>query len=114
MNSWQPIELEGMHDIYYGTALPPDRKPIQIVRPADRIGVPYFRCPPEKIVAVVPTHSPDRNSPFKPPDTVSGLIADRVVDFLSARGEAWPAAGDVAAAAVWRGQHRQCRAGRTG
>jgi succinyl-CoA:acetate CoA-transferase len=83
VNSWQPIELEGMHDIYYGTALPPDRKPIQIERPADRIGVPYFRCPPEKIVAVVPTHSPDRNSPFKPPDTVSGLIADRVVDFLS-------------------------------
>src|SRR6185295_10484265 len=76
VNSWQPIELEGMHDIYYGTALPPDRKPIQIVRPADRIGVPYFRCPPEKIVAIVPTHSPDRNSPFKPPDTVSGLIAD--------------------------------------
>ena len=75
VNSWQPIELEGMHDIYYGTALPPDRKPIQIVRPADRIGVPYFRCPPEKIVAVVPTHSPDRNSPFKAPDTVSGLIA---------------------------------------
>jgi succinyl-CoA:acetate CoA-transferase len=83
VNSWQPIELEGMHDVYYGTALPPDRKPIQIVRPADRIGVPYFHCPPEKIVAVVPTHSPDRNSPFKPPDTVSGLIADRVVDFLS-------------------------------
>jgi succinyl-CoA:acetate CoA-transferase len=83
VNSWQPIELEGMHDIYYGTALPPDRKPIQIVRPDDRIGMPYFRCPPEKIVAVVPTHSPDRNSPFKPPDTISGLIADRVVDFLA-------------------------------
>ena len=51
--------------------------------PADRIGERYLRCPTEKIVAVVPTHSPDRNSPFKPPDTVSGLIADRVVDFLS-------------------------------
>ena len=25
------------------------------------------------IVAIVPTHIPDRNSPFKPPDTVSGL-----------------------------------------
>ena len=37
VNSWQPIELEGMHDIYYGTALPPDRKPIQIVRPADQV-----------------------------------------------------------------------------
>ena len=45
MNSWQPAELEGMHDIYYGTALPPDRTPIQILRPSDRIGVPYLRCP---------------------------------------------------------------------
>jgi hypothetical protein len=25
VNSWQPAELEGMHDIYYGTALPPHR-----------------------------------------------------------------------------------------
>ena len=114
VNSWQPIELEGMHDIYYGTALPPHRKPIQIVRPADRIGEPYLRCPPEKIVAVVPTHSPDRNAPFKPPDAVSRLIADHVLDFLSPRGHAWPAAGDAAAAAVWRRQHRECRAGRTG
>jgi succinyl-CoA:acetate CoA-transferase len=23
VNSWQPIEMEGIHDIYYGTALPP-------------------------------------------------------------------------------------------
>ena len=45
VNSWQPIELEGMHDIYYGTALPPDRKPIQIVAPADRIGAPYLPLP---------------------------------------------------------------------
>jgi succinyl-CoA:acetate CoA-transferase len=83
VNSWQPAELEGMHDIYYGTALPPDRKPIQILQPADRIGVPYLNCRPEKIVAVVPTHSPDRNSPFKPPDRDSTLIARHVLDFLT-------------------------------
>ena len=64
VNSWQPIELEGMHDIYYGTALPPHRKPIPILGPADRIGVPYMRCDPEKIIAVVPTHLPDRSTPF--------------------------------------------------
>lgn len=28
VNSWQSEQLEGMHDIYYGTALPPHRKPI--------------------------------------------------------------------------------------
>ena len=83
VNSWQPIELEGMHDIYYGTELPPHRKPIQILEPSDRIGVPYLHCPPEKIVAVVPTHSPDRNTPFKQDDGDSQLIAGHVVDFLT-------------------------------
>jgi succinyl-CoA:acetate CoA-transferase len=82
VNSWQPIELEGMHDIYYGTALPPHRRPIQILEPSDRIGVPYLHCPPEKIVAVVPTHSPDRNTPFKSADADSQLIAGHVLDFL--------------------------------
>ncbi len=83
VNSWQPIELEGMHDIYYGTALPPHRRPIQILEPSDRIGVPYLRCPAEKIVAVVPTHGPDRNTPFKPADEMSRLIAGHVLEFLS-------------------------------
>jgi succinyl-CoA:acetate CoA-transferase len=83
VNSAQPIELEGMHDVYYGTALPPDRKPIQITHPSDRIGGPYLRCPPEKIIAVVPTHSQDRNSPFKAPDVDSKEIAGHVVDFFT-------------------------------
>ena len=83
VNSWQPDELEGMHDIYYGTALPPHRQPIRIVEPADRIGVPYLHCPPDKIVAVVPTNAPDRNTAFKPADADSQQIAGHVVDFLA-------------------------------
>jgi succinyl-CoA:acetate CoA-transferase len=83
VNSAQPIELEGMHDIYYGTALPPDRLPLQITHPSDRIGVPYLHCPPEKIIAIVPTNSPDRNSPFKAPDGDSTEIAGHILDFLS-------------------------------
>ena len=83
VNSWQPSELDGMHDIYYGTALPPNRKPIQILSPADRIGVPHLLCPPEKIVAVVETDAPDRNTPFKATDRDSELIAGHVLDFLS-------------------------------
>ena len=42
VNAWQNPELEGMHDIYYGTALPPHRKPIPILKAADRIGIPYY------------------------------------------------------------------------
>ncbi len=83
VNSWQPIAFEGMHDIYYGTALPPNRRPIQITSPNDRIGVPYLRCPPEKVVAVVETDAPDRNAPFKPVDDTSERIAGHVLDFLS-------------------------------
>ena len=47
VNAWQPLELEGMHDIYYGTALRPtasrshprpsgsDRRPVPAVRPGE-------------------------------------------------------------------------------
>ena len=83
VNSWQPAELEGMHDIYRGTAIPPHREPIQILRPSDRIGVPYLHCPPEKIIAIVPTHDPDYSSPLRPADGDSELIAGHVLDFLA-------------------------------
>lgn len=82
VNSWQSADLEGMHDIYYGTALPPDRRPIQLVRPADRIGERYLRCPPEKVVAVVETDAPDRNTGFTEPDEASTSIAGHLIDFL--------------------------------
>jgi succinyl-CoA:acetate CoA-transferase len=83
VNSWQSEKLEGMHDIYYGTRMPPYREPIPIVHPNDRIGIPYLLCPPEKILAVVETHAPDRNSPFSPPDESSDRIAGHLLDFLA-------------------------------
>src|SRR3546814_12157538 len=71
-----------MHDIYYGTALPPDRVPIPLVRPDDRIGEAYFRCDPSKIVAIVETEAPDRNLPFAPPDAAAAAIAAHLLDFF--------------------------------
>ncbi len=82
VNSWQDERLEGMHDVYYGTRLPPDRQPLMITRPGDRIGTPYFTCPPEKVVAVVETDAPDRSSPFRPPDEASRRIAGHLLEFL--------------------------------
>jgi len=82
VNSRQNIGLEGMHDVYYGTALPPHRKPIMLTHPADRIGEQYMHCPLEKVVAVVETDAPDRNTPFKAPDEVSKRIADHILDFF--------------------------------
>ncbi|HEX2987125.1 MAG TPA: acetyl-CoA hydrolase/transferase C-terminal domain-containing protein [Chloroflexota bacterium] len=82
VNSWQSAELEGMHDVYYGTRRPPYRQPIPITSTGDRIGTPYLTCPPEKVVAVVETHAPDRNSPFSAPDENSQRIAGHILDFL--------------------------------
>jgi succinyl-CoA:acetate CoA-transferase len=82
VNQWQPAGLEGMHDVYYGTALPPDRVPIPLLAPGDRIGETILRCDPAKIVAVVETNGPDRNSPFKALDQASIDIARHLVDFL--------------------------------
>ena len=82
VNSWQNPHLEGMHDIYYGTNLPPNRQPIPLIRPNDRIGEPYLRCDPSKVIAVVETHSPDRNSAFSAPDENSRKIAGHILEFL--------------------------------
>ncbi|MEJ2629815.1 MAG: acetyl-CoA hydrolase/transferase family protein [Acidihalobacter sp.] len=82
VNSWQNAALEGMHDIYYGTALPPNRVPIPLVRSDQRIGEPYFRCDPDKVAAVVETHGPDRNLPFAAPDAVAQAIAGHLLEFL--------------------------------
>jgi succinyl-CoA:acetate CoA-transferase len=82
VNAWQSESLAGMHDIYYGTALPPHRVPIPLLRADDRIGEPYFRCDPDKVVAVVETHAADRNLPFAAPDDTARAIAGHLMEFL--------------------------------
>jgi acyl-CoA hydrolase len=44
--------------------------------------VPHLRCDPDKIVAVVETDAPDRNSTFKDGDPTSEAIAGHLVEFL--------------------------------
>jgi succinyl-CoA:acetate CoA-transferase len=84
VNSMVPEAMEGMHDVYYGTALPPHRKPIPLTQPHERIGEPYLRVDPAKVVAVVGTHQSDRNTVFAKPDEVSQKIASHIIDFLQA------------------------------
>ncbi|MDP2257333.1 MAG: acetyl-CoA hydrolase/transferase family protein [Polaromonas sp.] len=82
VNTLQNPGLEGMHDIYYGTRLPPHRLPIPLTGPGDRIGETYLRCDPAKVIAVVHTHQPDRNSAFAAPDDTSQRIAGHIIEFL--------------------------------
>jgi succinyl-CoA:acetate CoA-transferase len=82
VNSWMNPAMQGMHDIYYGTRLPPHRKPVPILAPGDRIGDATFRCDPNKVVAIVETDAPDRNTVFTPPDETSKAIAGHILEFL--------------------------------
>jgi succinyl-CoA:acetate CoA-transferase len=82
VNSWQSMELEGMHDIYRGLQNPPYRAPIPLEHTGQRIGTPYLTVDPKKVVAVVVTDSPDRNSAFKAPDEASRRIAGHILEFL--------------------------------
>ncbi|GGO75334.1 acetyl-CoA hydrolase/transferase [Bowmanella pacifica] len=83
VNDKQSLKMEGMHDVYYGTALPPNRRPIMLTKPSDRIGENYLHCPLEKVIAVVETSSPDRNSAFTPPDQTSARIAEHILNFFA-------------------------------
>ena len=51
VNTSQPLELEGMHDVYVPLD-PPHRLPIPIVKANDRIGTPYIPCTPDKLNAL--------------------------------------------------------------
>jgi succinyl-CoA:acetate CoA-transferase len=82
VNDWQNPALEGMHDIYYGTRLPPHRVPIPLTRPEDRIGEMLLRCDPAKIIAIVETDAPDRNLPFAAPDAAALAIAGLLIEFF--------------------------------
>lgn len=82
VNHQQSLKMEGMHDIYETSDLPLHRKPVAVGAVADRIGTPYLSCPADKIVAIVETDAPDRNSPFKPTDEDSKKIAQHILDFL--------------------------------
>src|SRR5699024_10792641 len=71
----------GMHDIWSMPKLP-NRTPIPINKPGDRVGTTYIPIESSKVVAVVKTNAPDRNAPFKPVDETSKQIAGHFLDLL--------------------------------
>lgn len=81
VNTAQPAELEGFHDIYI-LEDPPKRTPVPLVRPGDRIGSPYMCVDPGKVCAVVLTDQKDSPRPLAEPDDACTAIADHLLDFL--------------------------------
>lgn len=81
VNTSQPKELEGMHDVYIPLD-PPNRQPIPLVNAGDKIGTTYIPCDPEKIKAIVITDIPDKVRPLGDIDEDSKKIGENLVAFF--------------------------------
>jgi len=81
INTSQPLALEGMHDVYIPND-PPNREPIPITKPEQRIGTPYIECGPDKIAAIVFTDIKDGVRPLAPLDDESRAMAKNLLGFF--------------------------------
>ncbi|MCD8193070.1 MAG: acetyl-CoA hydrolase/transferase family protein [Tannerellaceae bacterium] len=81
LNDKHPKAIRGMHDIYEPLD-PPVRREIPVYKPSDRIGTPYIKVDPAKIVGVVKTSEPNEGGSFSPLDDVTMAIGKNVADFL--------------------------------
>ena len=83
VNTTQPLELEGMHDVYVPLA-PPHRLPIPIVKADDRVGTPFIPCTPDKIKYIVPCDIKDHTRDLAPIDENSKKMSQFTLEFLNA------------------------------
>jgi len=81
VNTTQPLELEGMHDIVV-LPKPPHRREIPIYAPGDRIGETVVRCGRDRIAAIVACDIPDHVRNLEPPNAANLAMAGNLVDFL--------------------------------
>lgn len=82
INLSQPMELEGIHDIY-SVEKPPYTKSIPLNKTDDRIGTTYIPCDLSKIAAVVITDIEDKTSSVAPVDDASKCMAENLIGFLN-------------------------------
>ncbi|WP_196591132.1 acetyl-CoA hydrolase/transferase family protein [Pectinatus frisingensis] len=81
LNVTQPLELEGMHDVYVPLD-PPHRLPIPIVKCDDRIGTTYIPCNPAKIKYIVPCETKDHTRPLGQIDENSQVMSRHILDLF--------------------------------
>lgn len=81
INLAQPLELEGLHDIYI-PSYRPTRLPIPVLKPDSRIGNPAVQIDPSKIVGIVISNQADSPSTVLPPDNETQGIAGHLVEFF--------------------------------
>ncbi|ACO78086.1 Acetyl-CoA hydrolase/transferase [Azotobacter vinelandii CA] len=81
INTTLSPELEGLHDIYLPEERP-NRTPVNLLKPDDRIGTTAIEVDPSKIVAIVFSDLSDSPSNALPADSETQAIADHLIEFL--------------------------------
>ncbi|CAN5290200.1 acetyl-CoA hydrolase/transferase family protein [soil metagenome] len=81
INMTQSASLEGLHDVFIPKHRP-QREPMPLMTPHDRIGTTAIEIPPEKIVAIVITDKADSTSNVLPADDETAAIAGHLVAFF--------------------------------
>lgn len=81
INLAQPLGLEGLHDIWI-PGRRPNREPLPITCPRDRVGTAEIVIPPEKIAAIVITDQSDSPSSVLRPDAETRQIAGHLIEFF--------------------------------
>lgn len=81
INMTQSAALEGLHDIFIPKHRP-QREPMPLMTPYDRIGTTAIEIPPEKIAAIVITDKADSTSTVLPADAETAAIAGHLVEFF--------------------------------
>ncbi|OYR42730.1 acetyl-CoA hydrolase [Halorubrum sp. Ib24] len=81
LNRHQPLELQALHDVYRPDA-PPDRGPIPLSDPGERIGTAHVGFDPENLAGVVETEIPDSTYTFRDPTDDDLAIAANLGSFL--------------------------------
>ncbi|AQS41833.1 MAG: Succinate CoA transferase [Candidatus Tokpelaia hoelldobleri] len=87
INTSVSLALEGLHDIYTPGDRP-NRGPIPVIAPDNRIGLPYIPVSPDKIAAIVFNDLPDSPSNNLPADEETAAIAEHLIDFFKAEVKA--------------------------
>ncbi|SDR28034.1 acetyl-CoA hydrolase/transferase C-terminal domain-containing protein [Natronobacterium texcoconense] len=89
VNHAQPLELRDLHDVYR-LGKPPEREPIPLTDPDERIGSPRIEFDPDKLEAVVESDRRDTPYSFRDPTAADRTIASNFVDFLREEVERSP------------------------
>lgn len=82
LNAAQPLALQEVHDVYRPSP-PPDREPIPLTEPDQRIGSAMVEFDPGKLIGVVHTDQRDQPYVFREPTEDDRTIATNLGAFLS-------------------------------